>query len=1585
MATPSWLEPIETKQTDIPSWLEPVAPRSSLDQSRYTITGATGWDTIPEDAALQTIDSETGKRVGGTKKFNQFVSPETPLSEAPKSVAGKREKKTYGNKFDPSKGETYPDYRAGLEQFIRSQGKRNIGREMIEGVPFAGSIADAGLGIYNDPIYPQRTSEKLLGPELNSDKPLKQAANFAERLITKAPQFVEGAIKFIPETAMNLTRAGAKDIAQAIYDPTSNPESNLTKEATELTSGLLAPLGGKDVEHAYKTGEVDYTFPKTRETFEADPHGSLMMATGIGKGVGKQAFKAETAMRGVPELYTKARDAFQDPVASANKAAKNVQDWGSRVLRPAKGAQLFGGFANEMDARAVTATALHDAVASGKAKFLDKNGELVEGRMPETRLENLQVFEQMMPDLWKEYTDGLVAAGKDAKISYAEDIARIEGLINEWSTQPDTMKWVPQATEVLNRLKKGEEGGGLNISRLPEALKNWGKEKPGQFDPNNGFANEVIDPLMKSLTDRADAFIEANEGTNPQSQAARKKWAQARQFQKSVIADANKSIKDTTKTSIGFLDSTAAVGGLASLFHMSPKGMALSLGIEGMSYLRKKMNHPDRPIKKMYQSVAEQKRHEARIKRPAEVPTGEGPSSPLLRPEDMEPTRHEQFTSPSDKGPMPPKFTGEGKASEPMIERGEARGPAEYDPSLRDIAPPGDTGVTPRQIEQSGQQFRAGGPPKGIPNAEISGGAGQTLTEAPSDYGQTRTLRGPQTGEPLDLNSARAGLREAGFPATGIEDMISATRPPTVESTVAKQGKGAAGVAKTAAKYGVPAAAIAMYLSGDEETKKRMLALPVMAGMMKMVSKEHAANRAATYEMATKALQDAGMKGEFVPGKYESTYIIKDAQGNPVLNKYGKPYGAKANFENGEWMMREIEIPESIRNKKIGTAIYQAFADNAAKNANRFSADMLDTSKDAVRSWEGLERRGYEVERHPDMQIDPQTGSAVTDGFNSPFTIPGTGKKMSITDAAKKFGVPAAAVAAYLAMPDDMKKEVGLLGGLAIGSLSMAKKPFFSKAAEVAAKEGIPKKPQSIIPFLEKNGVTRAEITQLGLHEFLKGKEKVEPAELQKHIADKGVTLGENVYSSKNKVEVSKQPQFSGYQAIKSQEGVVPGSYAEKFVTADLPTKQMLPFKDMPLNEVIQYLLEKSEITKPIAKLWEEGKLDNSSKLEFSKRYNDIRQREANSSWKDEHSQYSDTKNPMVRIRYDVKELPNGRKVMRLQEIQEPKPVQQARSGEGPVPKDLSDRAMDMGIKQAIADAKKQGLDGIEWSTGEQQRDLYNSALRGVADEARWNPETQELTTYKNGSLTHTEKNVPKEKIEDYIGKSGAERLLKSNSDFTVTQELDGQKRYYVIDASGVRRSGLKFSKDEIQKIADDMNSQPGRLKTATDLTIDAKWPGKLYGDFNAEGGQFDTKATVPSLLKKYGKGEFGVSNPSNPNWKPKEIFQVRNADGESLVREFPTREEANAFIESRPDRDYFINETNEMDVPNLSNNKPAPEQNQPVMWFTKDTPSSFSIYEWAAVTGLSANIIKQFLQLEDGDKRKDYMIKKYPKLKEVT
>ena len=349
--------------------------------------------------------------------------------------------------------------------------------------------------------------------------------------------------------------------------------------------------------------------------------------------------------------------------------------------------------------------------------------------------------------------------------------------------------------------------------------------------------------------------------------------------------------------------------------------------------------------------------------------------------------------------------------------------------------------------------------------------------------------------------------------------------------------------------------------------------------------------------------------------------------------------------------------------------------------------------------------------------------------------------------------------------------------------------------------------------------------------------------------------------------ESGKPVRYEGYKPITEIDGVVPGSYTEKFVTID---------KDMP-------------------------------------------------EWKDEHTGYNDTDNPIIRVRYDDRVLPDGRKVRRLHEIQDPEDVRKARTPiderakklweeqagsarkweelpevqqrefigaqkfrlESPVPHELSKRAFDIGIKQLIAEAKRDGMDGVQWSIGEQQRQIYKGALKNVADEAHWHPESGQLLLFKGGRKSRVQdqvpKSVPKNKLADYLGEDIAKKLTsdeyktqpsKSLTWEPVTEELgfdarevangaetfredfangeltynviknDSGDAWHVVDQDGQILSNADFGTKQAAKQWVENKFAENRPHNISDkghhilknMEFDAKWPSDVYGDFEKSG-----------------------------------------------------------------------------------------------------------------------------------------------------
>jgi len=89
-----------------------------------------------------------------------------------------------------------------------------------------------------------------------------------------------------------------------------------------------------------------------------------------------------------------------------------------------------------------------------------------------------------------------------------------------------------------------------------------------------------------------------------------------------------------------------------------------------------------------------------------------------------------------------------------------------------------------------------------------------------------------------------------------------------------------------------------------------------------------------------------------------------------------------------------------------------------------------------------------------------------------------------------------------------------------------------------------------------------------------------------------------------------------------------------------------------------------------------------------------------------------------------------------------------------------------LGLKVALKEAVKQGVDKIAWTTGEQQNDRYD--LSKTVDKLEWvydkslSKPTGTLYGWKEGKMV-MEETMPENRLEDYIGKGVAENLLKAS------------------------------------------------------------------------------------------------------------------------------------------------------------------------------------------------------------------------------
>lgn len=435
-----------------------------------------------------------------------------------------------------------------------------------------------------------------------------------------------------------------------------------------------------------------------------------------------------------------------------------------------------------------------------------------------------------------------------------------------------------------------------------------------------------------------------------------------------------------------------------------------------------------------------------------------------------------------------------------------------------------------------------------------------------------------------------------------------------------------------------------------------------------------------------------------------------------------------------------------------------------------------------------------------------------------------------------------------------------------------------------------------------------------------------------------------------------KPVQFAGYKAIPGEGD--PGTYREGFVTADVP-----PVSDHVgrlSNEIKQLERDQQQLVDQLAiqesRITEQQHRTNEELMQSIRdKKSELEKLGGKPSWRDPHSLYSDIENPVVRYRYDIRTQPDGKRLMFVHEYQpafkkptvnytviEPRGMvfelgnNLAKANEkmakypgakltkeisSPVPEALRDRAYDLAVKKSIAEAQAMGLDGVAWSTGAQQVDLYSNALRNVADEARWNPETQELQLYKDGRRVMKDQipdKVSENKLEEIIGKAAARRLVESEATgerYRIEKTNNG-KSYQIIDNVDNERIGITYpTLAEAKARAASFSglvAQTKGFKVTRDLSIDKQWPARTYGDFEnitKEPVKLDWKPATEDLGFEPYEVEAGSEtvvvngNAYNvvPSYHPRLEWEIIGQDrGEVKKYGFKSKEAAKKYVEEQ-------------------------------------------------------------------------------------
>lgn len=185
-------------------------------------------------------------------------------------------------------------------------------------------------------------------------------------------------------------------------------------------------------------------------------------------------------------------------------------------------------------------------------------------------------------------------------------------------------------------------------------------------------------------------------------------------------------------------------------------------------------------------------------------------------------------------------------------------------------------------------------------------------------------------------------------------------------------------------------------------------------------------------------------------------------------------------------------------------------------------------------------------------------------------------------------------------------------------------------------------------------------------------------------------------------------------------------------------------------------------------------------------------------------------------------------------------------------------------LKRLIRHAAEQGLERITWVTGEQTQDRY--ALAKVADDIRYNPDTQQFEARKNGHLVDVRKVSP-EGLPAVIGVDAAKRLLATERPRVNAEDFTKQVTY-------LRERAKTLSADYVEAMLRDIaahtTDSSHEVNRAYERKIQAKnelddylalgighLPHSLEGESLRMGGEwaanlYDKQMT--DFLRKFGK-----------------------------------------------------------------------------------------------------------------------------------
>ena len=401
----------------------------------------------------------------------------------------------------------------------------------------------------------------------------------------------------------NVARVFGEDKASAIFPEQKTLEGKVLRfasgfavPAAKVVQGLGILKGGVAVGAAYGAGQ-DILNPDT----SLQERGTNAI---VGGGLG---LATAGAVKAAPSILKKTLDLVPRPIQDKIFNLYN-ESIGTKIKNPIEAKTIRASKVNVVKT-------ISDNLPDVKLLNPDTGG--MESRIPQTREENLQAFQQVKELIWKNNVTKLSqgATDKGAKIDLSSlvDTSLTEAKKNIGMV---ALKANPQLSKALDKTSQDiKKVGEIDPTQAQDYLKYLNDQiqtlrKSGQAVDFS--KKDLLNSLRYKLAEETDNVIEKTLGQSGYGEA-RKQYSDLRGAQKEILAAANKYYRQNAGG--GFIHPIIDLWSLEEVLQSAghaiagnPLGATLNLGravtIKGASKIVDFMRSPDRKIRQMYELAA---------------------------------------------------------------------------------------------------------------------------------------------------------------------------------------------------------------------------------------------------------------------------------------------------------------------------------------------------------------------------------------------------------------------------------------------------------------------------------------------------------------------------------------------------------------------------------------------------------------------------------------------------------------------------------------------------------------------------------------------------------------------------------------------------------------------------------------------------------------------------------------------------------------------------------------------------------------------------------------------------------------------